>query len=250
MPSALSDHPAGPGGPLARVRDNLAHATQQLLGDTIAVTDQQWAEPSSLPGWTRGHVATHLARNADALGRLATWALTGEQQSMYASDDARDAEITSGAGRSGMELQVDLDTSAGNLGTVFEAIEQAGRWNEKVKLRGGEVVPVALLPLSRLSEVVVHHVDLDIGFTCDDLSEDMALWLLQWCGHRLARRGDFPPLTLQPTGSEPVQIGPDAGSTPRTEVSGAPGPLVGWLTSRRSADGLTGADGLNLPSYG
>ncbi len=41
-------------------------ATQALLGDTIRLGDDQWQEPSDLPGWTRAHVATHIARNAEA----------------------------------------------------------------------------------------------------------------------------------------------------------------------------------------
>lgn len=46
-------------------------ATTVLLRDTISVTDDQWrGGPSRLPGWSRGHVATHLARNADAFTRL------------------------------------------------------------------------------------------------------------------------------------------------------------------------------------
>ena len=32
--------------------------------------------PSALPGWTRAHVLTHLARNADAMVNLLTWART------------------------------------------------------------------------------------------------------------------------------------------------------------------------------
>ena len=45
----------------------------------------QLAGPSRLPGWTRGHVLSHLARNADALVNLLTWARTGTEARMYAS---------------------------------------------------------------------------------------------------------------------------------------------------------------------
>ena len=40
----------------------LAAATSRLLATATALSDAQVREPSSLPGWTRGHVLTHIAR--------------------------------------------------------------------------------------------------------------------------------------------------------------------------------------------
>ena len=56
--------------------------------------------------------------------RLTEWARTGERQDMYASAEQREADIEAGAGRSGLELQIDLDTSAGRLDEAFEALDQ------------------------------------------------------------------------------------------------------------------------------
>ena len=109
---------------LDRLRGLVTTATQRLLGDTIAVSDEDWNAPSRLPEWSRGHVATHLARQADALSRLTEWARTGERQEMYASPEQRTAEIEEGAGRSGLELQIDLDTSAERLTEAFDALDQ------------------------------------------------------------------------------------------------------------------------------
>ena len=54
-------------------------ASQRALESTLeTLTDQQAREPSRLPGWSRGHVVTHLARNADALNRFAVGVITGE----------------------------------------------------------------------------------------------------------------------------------------------------------------------------
>lgn len=55
----------------------LREATSRLLVTTAAVTESQVAEPSLLPGWTRGHALTHVARNADGLRNLLSWASTG-----------------------------------------------------------------------------------------------------------------------------------------------------------------------------
>ena len=47
------------------------------------------AAPSLLPGWTRGHVLTHVARNADGAVNLLTWARTGVETPQYASREQR-----------------------------------------------------------------------------------------------------------------------------------------------------------------
>src|ERR671914_2739458 len=113
---------------LETLRGLVNAATARLLGDTIAVRDEDWQAPSRLPGWSRGHVASHIARQADGMVRLTEWARTGERQDMYASAEQREADIEQGSGRTGLELQIDLDTSAGRLGGAFEAMDEAGAW--------------------------------------------------------------------------------------------------------------------------
>lgn len=237
-----------PGGAdLDTLRHLMTTATQRLLGDTIAVPDESWVAPSRLPGWTRGHVATHLARQADALGRLVDGALSGHSQSMYASPEQRDAEIEAGAGRPGLELQIDLDTAAGALGRGFDAVAEASAWDRPVELRGGDQVPLRSLPLARLSEVVLHHIDLDLGFTTDNVDEQTAQLLLQWCAFRLRRRTDFPRLLLVSDSGFQQPVG-SAGE--ETSVTGPSAALLGWLTGRGGAQSVTGGDATRLPSFG
>ena len=57
--------------------DRLAAATDRVLATATGMNDAQAREPSLLPGWTRGHVLSHIARNADGLGNLLRWARTG-----------------------------------------------------------------------------------------------------------------------------------------------------------------------------
>ena len=222
-------------------------ATQRLLGDTITVLDADWRAPSKLPGWSRGHVATHLARQADALSRLVRGALSGRPEPMYASPEHRDAEIESGAQRSGLELQVDLDTAAEALTESFDRVAQQGGWEATTELRGGDQVPLSMLPTARLSEVVLHHVDLDVGFSVGDIDQQTAERLLQWCAFRLRKRADFPELLLlsdsgfqQPAGS--------AGDA--VTVQGTSADLLGWVTGRTGSEALTGADRVELPPFG
>jgi maleylpyruvate isomerase len=244
---ASAEAGAAPGDQLSTVLGLLAHHTQQLLGDTIRLADEQWREPSRLPGWSRAHVATHLARQADALRRLTTGARRGEPGQMYPDAATRGAEIEAGAGRSGLELQIDLDTAASALGTDFDALAAADAWGTEVELRGGQRTPARLLPLARLNEVVLHHVDLDVGFEVTDVSAVAAGWLLEWCAFRLRTDDAFPRLTLHPDEDGVIEVGGAGGAV---TVSGPADRLLGWLTGRGADDGLTGADGVRLPGFG
>jgi maleylpyruvate isomerase len=231
---------------LETLRGLVKTATQRLLGDTILVTDEQWRAPSRLPDWTRGHVATHIARHADALVRLAQWAHTGKRQDMYPSPEHRVNEIEAGSPRSGLDLQIDLDTSAGYLSAVFDELDSADAWDAVVEMRGGLKVPARLLPLARLLEVVIHHVDLDIGYEITDIDTQTAEWLLEWCAFRLKERDGFPRLQLTSDTGFTTTVG---SSGEPTAVSGGSTQLLGWVTGRTDAAALTGAGGLQLPAY-
>jgi maleylpyruvate isomerase len=231
---------------LETLRGLVRTATQRLLGDTILVTDNQWRAPSRLPDWTRGHVATHIARHADAIGRLAQWARTGERQDMYPSPEHRVSEIEAGAGRSGLDLQIDLDTSAGRLSSEFDELDAGGAWDAVVEMRGGLQVPARLLPLPRLLEVVIHHVDLDIGYEITDIDTQTAEWLLEWCAFRLRNRDDFARLQLTSDSGSTVTVG-SVGEP--IAISGSSANLLGWLMGRTDASAITGGGGLQLPAF-
>jgi maleylpyruvate isomerase len=231
---------------LETLRELVRTATQRLLGDTILVTEQQWRAPSRLPDWTRGHVATHIARHADALCRLTQWARTGDRHDMYPSPEQRSHEIEAGAGRSGLELQIDLDSSAGRLSSAFEELDAANAWDAVVEMRGGLQVPARLLPLSRLLEVVIHHVDLDIGYEITDIDNQTAEWLLEWCAFRLRNREDFPKLQLTSDSGVTTAVG-SLGEP--IVVSGSSANLIGWLLGRTDASAISGGDALRLPPF-
>lgn len=231
---------------LETLRELVRTATQRLLGDTILVTEQQWRAPSRLPDWTRGHVATHIARHADALCRLTEWARTGDRQDMYPSAEHRSHEIEAGAGRSGLELQIDLDSSAGRLSSAFEQLDAANAWDAVVEMRVGLQVPARLLPLSRLLEVVIHHVDLDVGYEITDIDNQTGEWLLEWCAFRLRNREDFPKLQLTSDSGATTAVG-TLGEP--IVVTGSSANLIGWLLSRTDASAISGGDALRLPPF-
>jgi maleylpyruvate isomerase len=235
----------GPATQLETLRGLVAAATQRLLGDTIAVQDEDWPAPSRLPGWSRGHVASHIARQADGMVRLTEWARSGQRQDMYASAEQREADIAAGAGRSGLELQIDLDTSAGRLNRAFDAMDEAA-WDAVVELRSGTKVPARMLPLARLLEVVVHHVDLDIGFEFDQIENATAEWLLEWCAFRVRSREEFPRLDLTSDSGFTISLG-NAGEP--VAVSGTSANLLGWVMSRLDDSAVRGGEGRPRPPF-
>lgn len=96
----------------------LHRSTADLLPGLAA---EQWtaadvAAPSLCEGWTRGHVLTHLARNADGIAATLAGALRGEIVERYPGGwDARNRAIDEGAGRPFAEILADVQTSAYRL---------------------------------------------------------------------------------------------------------------------------------------
>jgi len=144
-------------------------ATKRLVRTLEALPDGDVPRPSLLPGWTVGHVVTHIARNADGLVRLVHWARTGEPTPMYPSMEAREAEIAAGAERPAAELLDDVRTSAERLREALVGLAGSGAPAlERLVLLGAPPpgtpadLPARTIPFRRLQEVEVHHVDLGL----------------------------------------------------------------------------------------
>ena len=103
-----------------------------------------------------------------------------------------------------------------------------------------------LLPLPRLLEVVIHHVDLDIGYEITDIDTQTAEWLLEWCAFRLQNRDDFPELQLTSDSGITLTLG-SVGEP--IAVTGSSANLLGWLMSRTDTSAVTGGSGLRLPAF-
>ncbi|WP_373302302.1 maleylpyruvate isomerase N-terminal domain-containing protein [Streptomyces flaveus] len=67
----------------------------------------------------QGHVVAHVARDAEALVNLLTWARTGVTTPMYASGDQRAREIEDGARQPVGALRTDLLAADGRLAEEF-----------------------------------------------------------------------------------------------------------------------------------
>ena len=134
----------------------------ERLGEVLAgMNDASVKGPSKLPGWTRGHVLTHLARNADGLVNLLTWARSGVEHPMYASKADRDADIEEGASRLYQVHFEDILASGDRFARAAEALPETA-WSARVGWRQQQV-EAALVPWMRVTEILIHLVDLDVG---------------------------------------------------------------------------------------
>ncbi|KIF04687.1 mycothiol maleylpyruvate isomerase [Streptomyces sp. RSD-27] len=209
---------------LASVRE----ATDRLLNAVAKLDNASLSEESHLPGWTRGHILAHLARNADALVNVL------EGRPMYESAAARDADIERDSGRPLEEHLADLrDSGARFLATTGPEQD----WQRTVELRNGVTDLAANVPFRRLVEVELHHVDLNVGYELSDLPEEFADREIAFLADRWSGRPDVPPVTLRlPDGGFVARTG-GAEGTP-VVLGGARDELLGWLAGR----GAKGAD--------
>ena len=130
-----------------------ADAHQRLLATLDAAPDLDPRRPSRLPGWTIGHVLTHVARNADSHHRL----LAGLAQ-YEGGADGRAADIEAGAVRPIGELVADVRRSIWALEARWAT--QAD-WSGRAHATRGDV-RVVDLPFLRWRETEVHHADLGL----------------------------------------------------------------------------------------
>jgi maleylpyruvate isomerase len=219
-------------------------STDLVLASLAALTEAQLREPSALPGWTRAHVVTHLARSAEALVRVMDWAATGVEQQPYPSAEARDEDIQAGGRRSGAELAADLAAAAAAFEARVRTLPDEA-WTTEVTPRGEPVTPARLL-MVRLRELEIHHVDLAAGYHVEDIPEWVATWTLDDVLATFVRR------------SEPLAVRIRATDLDFERELGSGGPLVegplagllGWLSGRGGAAELTlaGADGAPVPA--
>ena len=152
-----------------------SEAQARLMRRAAELTDKDIRSSGRLPGWTVGHVLTHLARNADAHARRLAGALRGEDVPKYANgQEQRGNEIEEGAGRPAGEIIADLEFSQSRLEQVFAQCQTEG-WPNGHFLGGGHY-GVAGCPAHRLREVEMHHVDLGHGYTAFDWPEEYVAW--------------------------------------------------------------------------
>ena len=230
----MPDSPGPDPATLRAALDEMAASTDRLLANVDRLDDAALRAPSRLPGWTRAHVLTHIARNADGLVNLATWARTGEETPMYAGGQAgRAAEIEAGVDRHIGDVRLDISDSAERLLGAFADFPDEGLTRELVFGAGAAGFGWEI-PLMRTREVEIHHVDADVGYTPAHWSGDFVHRTLDQLAPFFRDERDMPVGRLAATDSdrswEVAAVGP--------ALTGPSNALLAWLTGRSSGDGL------------
>ena len=121
------------------------------------------ATPSTLPGWSIGHVLTHIARNADSSLRM----LAGLPQ-YWKGMESREVDIELGAGRGWDELVADVDATSD---AVVRRMREVSDWTGVIR---GSLAdrPKAAAASTRRREVEVHRADLGLGYSFADMPAD------------------------------------------------------------------------------
>jgi maleylpyruvate isomerase len=192
-----------------------AGAHQRLLHHLDELSDSSNppdpAQPSALPGWSVGHVLTHLARQADSVVRM----LDGDPQ--YPSAAVREAQISAGASRGFDDQVADVRRSIWALETRWAAPVD---WDGVATGLMGDVA-MSELPFRRWRETDVHHVDLDLGYTFADLPPDYVRLEL--------RRMEMLWMARRPMGLTTL---------PAAALERPPNERLAWLMGRANIDGL------------
>lgn len=211
---------------------------EETVGTALGrLVDEDFRGPSLLPGWTRAHVLAHLARNADAVLNLLTWARTGVETPMYPSQQVRDEQIEQTAQGTPDELRGDVVSAAARLARAVRGMPPEA-WAATVRTNRGREIPGAEVMWMRTQETWVHAVDLDSGVGFADLPEPVLNRLVDEVFAAWEGRGESPGVV--------VFAGDREWGSGAVGVSGSLAAVAAWVTGRSAGDELR-ADG-PLPS--
>jgi maleylpyruvate isomerase len=204
-----------------------AESHQRLLQSLDSLTDDQCREPSALPGWTRGHVLSHLARNAESHVHVLQCAARGEVGEQYVGGaKARKEGIESHAHDSAESLVSAVRKSIYALEGQWAATNSEGWQGHGVNSAGASIAMSDIVFL-RWREVEVHHADLSLAFTFAD-------WNSTYVRMELDRQ------VMMWRASKPMGLTP----VPKIALQLSPNERLAWFLGRTEVEGLPKA-----PSY-
>lgn len=155
-PTSPPAEPAPPVDDIGRVA--AAHARLDLV--IAGLSDDDARSPSRLPGWSVGHLLTHVARNADSQLRRIDAAIAGEVVDQYPAGAAgRAGEIDAGAARPASELVADVHLTSLAVDEAWPRVP-ADAWSNLTRDLSGHERPLFELPGRRWLEVEIHLIDL------------------------------------------------------------------------------------------
>jgi maleylpyruvate isomerase len=217
----------------------MVSGTAFVLDRLARLDDAAYAAPSALPGWRNAHVAAHLARNAEAMRRLITWAATGMETPAYASAEQRAADIEQSAQLAPEALRTDIRATASALSTAIAVCPDTA-WSAWIEGASGRPLQAVEVPWLRTREVYLHSLDLinpsGPPLAMANLPGDVVAELLDDVAASFTQRPDIAATVLTDTTSGRMWA---VGSGPNPVlVSGPTADLVAWLVGRTTGTGL------------
>ena len=222
------------------VVDELDAGVERIARTLEGLADDALRGASALPGWSRGHVATHIARNAGSLWNLLEGARTGTEIPQYPSLERRNADVAAGAGRGRDELVADVRATQARFSEQARSLPESA-WNAPVRAMMGWPHPAWYTVFRRWNEVEAHHVDLAAGYGPADWPEPYVRWsaaatLADMAALPKDALGEVAGLRITATDSgETAELGWTPGGP---EASGSARALLGWLSGRSDGAGV------------
>jgi maleylpyruvate isomerase len=225
--------------------ERLHQSEQRLLLTVDSLGGDAWGEASVLPGWTRAHVAAHLALNAEGLARAVDGLAHELDIPVYDSSERRDADIEELAAAEPAEVRERLFAAGQALRDALATLDEA-QWGRGVaRAPGVPPWPMMSVPGTRRREVESHHADLDAGYSHHDWPDDFAVELLDVVTVDHANSADSSGFTVRAT--DTVRSWTVGAEQP--VVEGTAADLGWWLAGRGEGEGLS-CDAGALPSLG
>ena len=220
----------------------LHKAATALTAAMDRIPDGGERAPSTLPGWSRGHLLAHIAGICDALARQVEYGRRGETVELYDGGvEGRNQAINLAAGHSLSQHRDDVAAAMRRALTAFDALNE-DEWQTRIAFRNGVIFDAGL---ALWRELVIHTSDLDAGTGPETWNRDFCSHLFDFLAARVPAETK---LVLQPVALPPLALGA-GGST--VVVSGMVTDIAAWLAGRKpSLDSLratAAGDSTDLP---
>lgn len=244
MTSDTTPHPD-----LSAALDALHQSEQHLLRTVDSLSSDAWGEPSVLPGWTRAHVAAHLALNAEGLAGAVNGLAHDVEVPVYESSEKRDTDIEELSQAEPPEIRERLFGAGQALRDALSTLDEAHWAGSVARVPDGPRWSAVAVPETRRREVEIHHADLDLGYLPSAWPTDFSLRMVAQRQDELARLPEGgPSMVLSSTDVEGLWRfgsghGPEVRAASGTSPGGswdavaAPGRSAPPAGSRSSAPG-------------
>lgn len=221
-----------------------AVTTEFFLAALESVSDDEFADQTALPGWSKATLVAHVHRNAEALIRLTSWVITGVPTPMYASPEARDHDIREASGWPSVKLRDAAHDSAERLAGAMRSVPETS-WGFRVKTATGREIPASEIPWLRVREAAIHAVDLSSGSSLEVLPPEIVDAMIDDIVAFRDKRGEDPSCSIVANDGRSWAIGATAYDA---AVHGSPTQILLWLSGRTTGAGLTPDGSSSVPT--